>query len=210
MTIAISKGEAYFYDRLELVNCCRLIAVIDVEEPEKVTADSDTAGLDMMQMPQWDYRQRAKAKVVRKLKNDIPDNFVLHGSENNTEAQCKLKKGRFLAFLTKDGIFWVGANWQLSLRPIVDNKIEWYVSDNKSLPMTFQAEKSVIAEIQTIINEPMSPPRAEQAGADQPATKPADNPSVKGQPSKKAEQDIAPSDRSAAHPQLQPRIGRRS
>ena len=163
ITLVISKGEAYFYDRLELVNCCPIIVVIDVEEPEKETiANSNTAGLDILQSPRWDYGQRAKAKVVRKLKGDIPDNFVLHGSENNIDAQCRLKKGRFLAFLTKDGIFWVGANWQLSLRPIIDNKIEWYVSDDRSLPMTFQAEKSVIAEIQTILNEPTSPPKAEQ------------------------------------------------
>jgi len=184
MTLAISKGEPYFYDRLELVNCCPIIVVIDVEEPEKETkSNSDTSGLDISQTPQWDYSQRAKAKVVRKLKGEIRDNFVLHGSENNIDAQCRLKKGRFLAFLTKDGIFWVGANWQLSLRPIVDNKIEWYVSDDKSLPMTFQAEKSVIDEIQARINEPTNSPKAEQAGADQPATKPVEKPAVKGQPS---------------------------
>jgi hypothetical protein len=77
-------------------------------------------------------------------------------------------KGRFLAFLTKDGDLWVGANWQLSLRPIQNEQVEWYVTDEQRYPMRFQKFDDVVAEVLAAIQKQQS----EQGGAGQPATRP--------------------------------------
>ena len=64
-----------------------------------------------------------------------------------------LAKGRFLAFLTKDDDYWAGSNWHLPLRPIKEEKVEWYVSEEQRWPMKYQDLGKVTAEIKAILRK---------------------------------------------------------
>ena len=76
----------------------------------------------------WTYRQVGNATLQTSLKGDLPKTFKIYGSETFICAQCQLQNGTFLAFLKKDGSFWAGSNWQLSLRAIKEGKVDWFVS----------------------------------------------------------------------------------
>jgi len=145
-------GKAYFFKRSELVQKSLVIAIIDLGEPEpsKSNAGADPF-VDQAVGATWAYQKSAKAKVVRTIKGDIPAEFVLHGDETFICAQCRLSKGRFLAFLQKDKDLWVGTNWHLSLRPVKEGKIEWYDGEDLMKPMTLQPEAAVLADVRKLL-----------------------------------------------------------
>ncbi|HRQ90129.1 MAG TPA: hypothetical protein PLA50_15120 [Bacteroidia bacterium] len=154
-------GKAYFFTQSELVEKASAIAIVTIEEPEATSpasrsldpfADTGTAS-----DKKWAYSQQAKVHVEKVLKGEIPDTFVMYGKESFICAQCLLSKGRFLAFLGKDGDLLVGANWQLSLRPIRDGEVEWYVSEEQRFPMEFQKLNDVLAQIQAMLEKHSSP-----------------------------------------------------
>jgi hypothetical protein len=143
-TFWTAHGKAYFYTRSELVQRSSAIAIIDISDP-KETADSKN-----------EYKQQANVKVVKLINGDLPDEFILNGMGSFICAQCILSKGRFLAFLRKDGDIWVGVNWQLSLRPIRDKEVEWYVTEEQRFPMQYKNLEEVLAEVQAIMQNPKS------------------------------------------------------
>lgn len=149
-----SHGKAYFFKRTELVEKSLVIAIIELGDPgpSKANAGADPF-VDQAKGKTWTYQKSSKASVVRKIKGEIPADFVLHGDEAFICAQCRLSKGRFLAFLQKDMDLWVGTNWHLSLRPIKDGKIEWYDGEDLTKPMKFQPEKVVIEEVEKLLRE---------------------------------------------------------
>lgn len=149
-------GKAYFYKRSELIDKAQVIAIIDVGEP--AATPPEVRGEDPFELANrnWNYRQQAKVRVEKILKGQLPREFTLYGKESFICAHCELAKGRFLAFLTKDGDLWVGANWQLSLRPIREGEVEWYVSEEQRFPMKFQKLDDVVAQIQEAMKKPQS------------------------------------------------------
>jgi hypothetical protein len=164
-------GRAYFFTRTELIQKATAIAIVEIEEPEpaKPTGNDqqDPFAEDGATGKNWVYGQQAKVRVQKVLKGDLPKEFTLYGQESFICAQCMLTKGRFLAFLSKDGDLWVGANWQLSLRPIQNEQVEWYVTDEQRYPMKFQKFDDVVAGVVAAIQKQQS----EQAGTGQPATR---------------------------------------
>ena len=162
-------GKAYFFTRSELIEKAVVIAIVTIGEPEpaKPLGESIDPFADESRASgkTWTYAQQAKVRVEQVLKGKIPNEFVMYGQESFICAQCPLSKGRFLAFLSKDGDLWIGANWQLSLRPIRDKKAEWYVSDNQRYPMKFQKLDAVIAQVHAALKNQKS-----EVAAEQPAT----------------------------------------
>ncbi len=139
-----AMAKAYFQTETELVTQSAAIAIIEIAEPQPSEQKGTT----------WTYRQSATAKIISRIKGDIPDTFTLHGDETFICARCPLRAGRFLAFLNRDGELWIGANWQLSLRPIKDDKIEWYVVPEQRNPMAYQPSELVLKRIQELIATP--------------------------------------------------------
>jgi hypothetical protein len=146
-----AHAKAYFHTRSELIRNAEVIAIVSIGEPEatkpKGRFDEGPKG------SHWTYGQQAKVHVERLLKGQIEDDFVMYGGESFICASCVLTKGKFLAFLKKDGGLWAGANWQLSLRPVRDQQVEWYVSEEQRFPMEFQNLDEVVTSIQTAIKE---------------------------------------------------------
>ena len=140
-----AMAKAYFQNETELVTLSTVIAIVEIAEPQPSEQKGTT----------WTYRQSATAKVISRIKGDIPDTFTLYGDETFICAQCQLKAGRFLAFLNRDADLWVGANWQLSLRPIKDEKIEWYVVYEQRPAMTYQPSDKVLKRIQELLATPL-------------------------------------------------------
>ncbi len=166
-----ASGAAVFFTRSELIRKAEVIAIVTIEEPEVAKSVGESvdpfADTTSASGKNWMYAQQAKVRVEKTLKGKIPDEVVMYGKESFICAQCTLSKGRFLAFMTKDGDLWVGANWQLSLRPIQGADIEWYVSEEQRYPMKFQKMDDIVLQIQAALKKQQS----EQAGAGQPATR---------------------------------------
>ena len=151
-----ADAKAHFQARSELITKASVIAIIELQEPEAAKPDRDAGqqgpfGADGVVGKTWTYSTQAKAKLVKLIKGEIPKEFMIYGGESFICAQCTLAKGKYLAFLNKDGDCWVGSNWQLSLRPIKGDKVEWYVSEEQKFPMKNQALDKVLAEIQEIL-----------------------------------------------------------
>lgn len=85
--------------------------------------------------------------LVQVLKGKLPETFDLYGSETFICAHCKLSKGRYLAFLTKDDKLWTGTNWQLSLRPIKGEQVEWYAEAGTPHQLTYQSLEAVLKQL---------------------------------------------------------------
>ena len=137
-------GKAYYYSESELVLRSEAIAVIDLREPTV----SDAKGAH------WQYRKKAAARRVELISGSLPEEFDLHGAENYICASCDLKKGRYLAFLKRDGELWAGSNWNLSLRPVQDGKIEWYSSPDVRHPMAYLDESHVRRRVNMLLGKP--------------------------------------------------------
>ena len=181
-----ASGAAVFFTRPELIRKAEVIAIITLDEPEgakPVGEFGDPFVTDTAAGKKWNYSQQAKGRVAQVLKGKIPDDFIVYGKEGFICAQCTLSKGRFLAFLSKDGDLWAGTNWHLSLRPIRDTEVEWYISDEQRYPLKFQKLDQVVAEIQALVKKQQS----EQAGAGQPATRPESDSEGSDKPQPEAE-----------------------
>ncbi|MEO8205848.1 MAG: hypothetical protein ABI615_06675 [Chthoniobacterales bacterium] len=117
------------------------IAIITISEVKEV----DIKG------KMFTYRQAGNAKVDKVLKGELPKDFILYGAETFICARCIITNGRFLAFLKKDDALWTGANWQLSLRPIKDDEVEWYTAEDNRFEMKPLSLQKVISEIKSIM-----------------------------------------------------------
>ncbi|WP_221285265.1 hypothetical protein [Haloferula luteola] len=164
-------GKAYFFTRSELIGNSSAIAIVVVGEPEPAkpvgeNRDPFAAEDEVASGEVGTYSEQANVRVEKVLKGDLPDEFVLYGHESFICAHCPLTKGRFLAFLSKDGELWVGANWQLSLRPIKKDQVEWYVSEEQGYPMKFQKLEEVLGQVSATLKR-----QSEQGSAGQPATR---------------------------------------
>lgn len=137
-------AKAYFQTKQEMIEKAEAIAIIEIS----AVRDSDAKG------KVWNYRTRGTAKVEETLKGELLKEFTIHGAETFICASCPVTNGRFIAFLKKDGNLWTGSNWHLSLRPIKDGMVEWYVADDNRYQMKPTALNTVLAEIKTQKTKP--------------------------------------------------------
>lgn len=155
-----AMGKAYFFSRPELIENSDVIAIVTLEEPEVAKPVGDQsdpfAAAPTAAGERFTYAKQAKVHVEQVLKGKIANDFILYGEESFIYAQTTLSKGRFIAFLKKDGDLWVGANWMLSLRPIKDKEGEWFVSDEERYPQKFQSLDEVVAAIKAALARPQS------------------------------------------------------
>lgn len=151
------EAKAYFQTRSELIQKATVIAIIELQEPQAAKADPSKGKTDpfanTVTGKVWSYSTQSKATLIKVIKGELPKTFTLYGGESFVCAQCTLSKGRFLAFLTKDDDYWVGSNWHLSLRPIKDGKVEWYVAEEQRSPMEYQNLEKVTADIKAILGK---------------------------------------------------------
>ena len=54
--------------------------------------------------------------------------------------------------------FWVGSNWHLGIRPITNNKTQWFKDDETRFEMQETPLEDVIKEINAVIEEQMKEP----------------------------------------------------
>lgn len=132
-----ASAKAYFQTKQEMIERAEVIAIITITDARPGDAKGRI----------WTYRQEGRAKVENILKGDIPRAFTLHGAETFICAQCPIANGRFFAFLKKDGDLWTGSNWHLSLRPIRNDEVDWYVADENRYEMKPVLLEKVVAEI---------------------------------------------------------------
>jgi hypothetical protein len=132
-------AKAYFQTKSEMIEKAEAIAIIEIA----AVHDSDAKGKI------WTYRTKGTARVEETLTGELPDEFTIYGAETFICARGPITKGRFIAFLRKDGDLWTGSNWHLSLRPIKDGMVDWYVADDNRYEMKPMALKTVLTEIKT-------------------------------------------------------------
>lgn len=134
-------AKAYFKTKEQMISSAAVIAIVDIDE----VRESETAG------QHWTYRQEAVAKVESVLKGELPPEIILHGLENFICARCELIEGSSIVFLNKDGDLWVGSNWHLSIRPISNNNVSWFDSDESRHNMIETNLNQVIQEIRNTL-----------------------------------------------------------
>ena len=115
-------ARAYFAPLQNMIEDSEIIAVFDVEPPERVD----------VQGGHWQYSQQAKAKMIQLLKGVWHGEIILLGRVNFDSAQNHWKPGRHLLFLqaVKGQDAWTSANWHPGIRPMRQNadgawEIEW-------------------------------------------------------------------------------------
>jgi hypothetical protein len=111
-------AKAAYVGEDEMIRQAEVIALVDISRVEQ----AETKG------GQFDYREIAHATVRQTLKGALPQAVNLYGDETFICAQVRFAPGRYLVFLRRDGGLLVGCNWHLSVRPIKDAQVEWFVA----------------------------------------------------------------------------------
>ena len=135
-------ADACYVVAPEMIRCSVAIAILDISKVEPVEAKGN----------HWTYRERAQATVHRTLKGSLPKTVSLFGNETFICEQVRFQPGRYLVFLRKDGEKFVGANWQLSVRPIRDDQVEWY-SQKERLDLSWQPLAAVLDQVSELIKQ---------------------------------------------------------
>ncbi len=130
---SMAFSKAAYMGKDDMIKQSVAIAVVNIAKVDKVSTKGD----------HWTYRKKGSAHVEQIIKGKLPSEFKILGAEDFICAQCQFEPGRYLVFLKKDKELWVGNNWHLSVRPIVNGNVEWFEkTETKPLP-------EVISEIQT-------------------------------------------------------------
>jgi hypothetical protein len=130
----------------EMIRQSEVIAIVDISVVEKTKTKGD----------HWTYRQKASAIVSQTLKGSPQRDVSLYGDEDFICAQVKFQPGRYLVFLHHDGDLLVGSNWHLSVRPIRDTQIEWYVP-GELLKLSWQRLDKVLGRIRRCLQDSLEP-----------------------------------------------------
>ena len=149
---ATSYAKACYAGKKDMIQEARCIVIVRITEVEK----ADKKGSS------WTYRQKASATVQQCLKGDVKGEITVYGLEDFICAQCKYEKGRLILFLRKDGALWVGSNWNLGIRPIKEDQVQWFKDDKTLFEMKDTPLDDVIAEINTTVNEVRRPRKSDQ------------------------------------------------
>jgi len=138
-----ADAKAYYAPEDEMIERAEVIAIVDISRVEKTETKSQP----------FNYSQIAHATVQETLKGKLPKEIQLYGGESFECAQVHFTPGRSLVFLRHAGEFLVGCNWDLSVRPIKDTEVEWYVPGERH-NLSWQLLDTVLARIQ---NAPAKP-----------------------------------------------------
>ena len=136
-----SFARARYAGKKEMIEKAECIVVVTITSIE----ETQTMGRV------WTYGQKVTAKVEKCLKGDAEGTIEIYGMENFICARCEFKKGRFILFLRKDEGLWVGSNWNIGIRQIVDDKVEWFKDDETLLDMQPTPLKDVIDDIKAVL-----------------------------------------------------------
>jgi hypothetical protein len=75
--------------------------------------------------------------VERNIKGALPRAIDIYGDENFVCQQTELSPGRYLAFLVRDRGRLHSSNYQMGIRPIRSDTVEWYRSGGDPLSATY-------------------------------------------------------------------------
>lgn len=148
MLLAVTSpcfAKARYAQKKDMIKEAESIVIVEITK----IADSEKAGKP------WTYRQKASATVKRCLKGEAKGEIEIYGMENFICAQCRYEKGNFILFLRKEEGFWVGSNWELGIRPITNNKTQWFKDDETLFEMKPALLDDVIKEINAVVKEQM-------------------------------------------------------
>lgn len=116
-------AKAAFQSKNQMIDCCEVIAVVDIKKVEKV----EEKGLAHT------YSQKATAIPVYVIKGQLPRSCTIYGGEDFRCAQCNYQPGKALVFLNHDRNLLIGCNWHFSVRPIRGNRLDWYDDEGRTL-----------------------------------------------------------------------------
>ena len=138
-------AKARYADKTEMIQEAEAIVIVNITKVEEVEKKPESG---------WTYRQKATVEIKQSIKGELSGQVEVFGMENFICAQCKFKTGRHLLFLIK-GIqgFWHGSNWHLGIRPISEDKVEWFKDDKSRFDMTQQTLSDVKTEIEEILKK---------------------------------------------------------
>ena len=136
-------AKAYYAPEDEMISRAEVIAIVDISRVERAETKSESET----------YSEIAHASVHQTLKGTLPQTVKLYGGESFICAQVHFAPGRYLIFLSHDRDLLVGCNWHLSVRPVKDTQVEWYVP-GEHLKLSWQPLDTVLARIK---NPPAKP-----------------------------------------------------
>lgn len=112
-----ARAEGGYHPPSEMIRRSQFIAIIVIDH---------VALLPKTEHPRWWFGQRAHAVVERNIKGALPHAIDIYGDENFVCQQTELSPGRYLAFLVEDRGRLHSSNYQMGIRPIRDDRVEWY------------------------------------------------------------------------------------
>ncbi|MCE9610470.1 MAG: hypothetical protein K8R23_09780 [Chthoniobacter sp.] len=136
-------AKAYYATEAEMISRAEVIAIVDISRVERAETKSK-----LMR-----YSEIAHATVQQTFKGTAPQTIKLYGGEAFICAQVHFAPGRYLVFLVHDDNLLVGCNWHLSVRPIKDTQVEWYVPGER-LNLSWQSLDTVLPRIKNPPAEP--------------------------------------------------------
>jgi hypothetical protein len=139
---SLTYGKAAYRSYPEMIETSEIVAVIDVIE----IVPTQTKGSHR------NYRQKITAKSLQVLKGQLDQLTTIYGLEDFICAQCHFEKGRQLVFLRRDNDLLAGSNWYLSIRPIIDDKVEWF-KDSSSIDLIPMSLDTVLEQVKAEINK---------------------------------------------------------
>jgi hypothetical protein len=148
MLLAVTSpcfAKAYYARKKDMIKEAEAIVIAEITKVE----DSENVGKP------WSYRQKASATVKHCLKGEAKGEIEIYGMETFICAQCRYKKGNFILFLRKKEDFWVGSNWHLGIRPIANNKTQWFKDDETHFELKETSLTDVINEIDAVVKKQM-------------------------------------------------------
>jgi hypothetical protein len=134
----MALAKAAYARKAQMIDCCEIIAVVDVKSVDQVQESGQVSG--------WTYGQRATVVPITILKGVLPNKSTVYGGENFICASCKFEPGKALVFLNHDGQHLTGSNWHLSIRPIKTDQLDWYDGESMS-PLKPAKLSDVIVQI---------------------------------------------------------------
>ncbi|MFS4457886.1 hypothetical protein [Bdellovibrio sp. HCB2-146] len=130
--------KAYYAPKLEMLENSCAIAVINVTEVKKTKIQGE----------HWSYSELANVKVEKVIKGNLPSQIELLGEESFICERCRVKPGKYIAFMRPEGKRWACTNWYLSVRPITGTQVEWYTG-NASIALSSQPFEEVVKDIES-------------------------------------------------------------
>jgi len=112
-----AHGEGGYHPPDEMIWLSEFIGIITIDR---------VSPLPKTEHPRWQFGQRAHATVERNLKGTLPRAIDIYGDENLVCQQTELSRGRFLAFLVRASGKLQSTNYQMGIRPIRGDHVEWY------------------------------------------------------------------------------------